>query len=685
MRCDMVLTTCPYCGSGCNFYLQVMGDKIAGVIPCATHPISGGQLCVLGRNASGFVTSKDRLTKPLVRKGEKLVPVEWDEAIDRVVKSLTAIKDSSGPNALGVFSSAKCTNEENYLVMKLARGILGTNNVDHCARLCHSSTVAGLAASFGSGAMTNSVGEIEDTDCMLVTGSNTTSSHPMIASKMMTAKSRGAKLIVIDPRRIPLTEYADLFLQLLPGTNIAMFNGLIHVIIEKGLADTKFIEERTEGFDELKEKVKEYTPEYVSKITGVAPKLIEEAAVMYASASSAMIFYAMGVTQHVNGTASVKAVANLSMVTGNIGRPATGVNPLRGQNNVQGACDMGALPPVLSGYQGVANPEFREKFSKAWDLPVPEETGLTVVEMINGAKEGSIKGMLIVGENPMMTDPDINKVRGALGKLEFLVVADIFLTETAQLADVVLPASTFAEKEGTFTATDRRVQRVRQAIEPIGESKPDWQIICELGKAFGAEKQFTYKSPDDVMKEIAKVTPSYAGINFNRLDKGEVLHWPCPDIKHPGTPYLHDGKFTKGKGTFTAVDYTDPGESPDEQYPLLLTTGRVPFHFHSGSMTRRTEVLNREVPTGYVNIHPDAAKKYEVKDGETITMASRRGEINIVVKVSDEVAPEVVYIPMHFAECAANVLTDSKLDPISKIPGYKVCGVKIVKDVKHEG
>lgn len=526
--------------------------------------------------------------------------------------------------------------------------------------------------------MTNSVGEIEGADCIFVIGSNTSGQHPMVASKMMRAKAKGSKLVVIDPRKIPITEYADLFLQLNPGTNTALINGLIHSIIEKGLADETFIANRTEGFAELKEKVKAYPLKEVSRITGVSPDLIEKAALYYGEANNAMVFYTMGVTQHTSGTDQVKSVANLAMVTGNLGRPSTGVNPLRGQNNVQGACDMGALPNVFSGYQQVADAKVLNSFRNAWQLSVPEKPGLTIVEMIKAAKTGAIKAMMIVGENPMLTDPDSTQVRQGLENLEFLVVQEIFLTETAKLAHVVLPAASYAEKEGTFTATDRRVQRVRKAIEPIGESKPDWQIICELAQKMGVQG-FDYAGPQEIMKEISAVTPSYRGISYERLDRGEVLQWPCLNGAHPGTPILHREKFTRGKGLFHAIDYTPPGESPDEEFPYLLTTGRVPFHFHGGSMTRRIEQLDKEVPTGFVNIHPHDATTLGIKDGDMIKMTSRRGEITIQAKIADDVVPGVVYVPMHFAECAANVLTDAKLDPVSKIPGYKVCGVKVSK------
>jgi formate dehydrogenase alpha subunit len=538
--------------------------------------------------------------------------------------------------------------------------------------------VAGLAAAFGAGAMTNSIQEIEDTDTILVIGSNTTSQHPMIASRVIRAKHKGAKLVVIDPRRIPLVEYADLFIRPRPGTNVALLNGMLRTIIDKNLIDADFIEAQTEGFEEVKAKVAEYTPQRVAEITGVDPDMLERAAEIYGRADKAMILYAMGVTQQTAGTDNVKAVANLALATGNLGRFATGVNPLRGQNNVQGACDMGALPNVLTGYKKVADAQERERFAAAWSLPLPETPGLTVGEMLQAAHKGELKGLYVVGENPMISDPDVNHVRKALESLDLLVVQDIFMTETAQLADVVLPGASFAEKDGTFTNTDRRVQRVRQAIEPVGDSKPDWRIVCQLAKELGAG-DFDFAGPAEIMEEIASLTPSYGGITYERLDRGEVLQWPCLDASHPGTPYLHANGFPRGKGKFHAVDHTPPAEAPDAEYPYLLSTGRIPFHFHGGSMTMRIERLQSEAPDAFVDIHPDNAKRLEVEQGDEVSVRSRRGEILVKVRVTDEVEPDVVFIPMHYPESPVNKLTDNRVDPVAKIPNLKVCAVNIHK------
>lgn len=677
MNCEFVLTTCPYCGCGCGLYLQVIDNKIEGVLPCKTHPISEGKLCIKGWNAHQFVDSEKRLKKPLIKKNGAFEEVGWDEAIDYTATQLKKIKEEDGAQALGVLSSAKCTNEENFLAMKFARSVLGTNNLDHCARLCHSPTVAGLAAAFGSGAMTNSIPEIEEADCILITGSNTTENHPLIGTRILRAKERGAKIIVVDPRRIHLSEHADIHVRQRLGTDVAWINGLMHIIIHEGWDDRDFIEKRTEGFSKLKEKVEEYPPHKVEQITGIAEADLRKIAEIYAKSEKSSIIYNMGITQHTSGTDNVLSTANLAMLTGNVGKRSTGVNPLRGQNNVQGACDMGALPNVYSGYQSVLNDEVRRKFENAWGVELPIEAGLTVVEMMDAAAKGRIKGMFIMAENPMLSDPDIGHVREALENLKFLAVQDIFLTETAQLADVVLPGVSFAERDGTFTSTDRRVQRIRKAIEPIGDSKPDWQIICQLAEKLGSPN-FKYSSPEDIFEEIAQLTPIYQGISYQRIETGG-LQWPCRTDDDPGTEFLHQGKFTKGLGTFTPVDFREPAELPDNQYPLMLTTGRIMFHFHTGTMTRNSPALDHEVKEAFVEISPGDAGKLGIADNEIIKVASRRGEIKVKAKITNRVEKGVVFIPFHFAEAAANVLTNPALDPVAKIPEFKVCAVRVEK------
>ena len=679
MEYKNVLTTCPYCGAGCNFYLQVLDGELVGILPCKSHPVSQGKLCIKGWNAGEFVTSDERLTKPLIRRNGSFTEASWQEVLDTIAKKVKEYKESYGPDSISVLSSAKCTNEENYLMMKFARAVLGTNNVDHCARLCHASTVVGLVQSFGSGAMTNSIRELEDAGCILVIGSNTAEQHPLIARYILRAKEKGAKLIVVDPRAITLTQFADHYLRLRPGTDVAVFNGLMNVILGEGLEDKEFINERTEGFEELKETVKRYTPERVEEITGISKDKLIAAARAYAKAERASIIYSMGITQHTTGVDNVSSSANLAMLTGNVGKTSTGINPLRGQNNVQGACDMGALPNVYSGYQNVIDEKAREKFGNAWKVKLPEKPGLTVVEMMNEAARGNIKAMYIMGENPMISDPDISHVKEGLKNLEFLVVQDIFLTETAQLADVVLPAASYAEKEGTFTSTERLVQMVRKAIEPPGESRSDWQIICDLAKVIGS-KEFEYKSPAEIMDEIASLTPSYGGISYDRLRKGG-LAWPCLSKEHPGTPYLYKEKFTRAndRGKLFGIEFKEPAELPDDEYPFILSTGRIIFHFHTGTMTRKTGLLNREVATGYVEISPKDAERLALANGEFVSVQTRRGQIEIKALITERVSEGVIFIPFHFAECAANVLTNPALDPVAKIPEYKVCAAKIEK------
>jgi len=537
--------------------------------------------------------------------------------------------------------------------------------------------VAGLARAFGSGAMTNSIPDLEEADCILVTGSNTSEAHPLIASRVFKAKEKGARLIVIEPRRIQLADYADLYLRQRPGTDVAWINGMMNIIISQGWQDDDFIKNRTEGFEALREKVKEYPPEKVEQITGIPRDDLLRAAEMYAKPEKSAILYAMGITQHTSGTDNALNLCNLAMLTGNIGKRGSGVNPLRGQNNVQGACDMGGLPNVFTAYQAVTDENARKKFEEAWGVKLPAKVGLTLMEMMNGAAEGKVKAMFILGENPLLSDPDIGHVKEALEKLEFLAVQDIFLTETAQLANVVLAGASWAEKDGTFTGTDRRVQRIRKAIEPIGESKPDWQILCQLTKAMGSA-MFDYPSPEAIFEEITRLTPSYQGISYSRLDK-QGLQWPCRSSDDPGTEFMHKDKFTKGLGIFNPVDFREPAELPDEQYPLTLTTGRGMFQYHTGTLTRKSPTLESELSEGFIEINPLDAEKLDIANDEMVKVTSRRGEIKIKAQLTPKVDKGVVFIPFHFAESAANVLTNSALDPVAKIPELKVCAVRVEK------
>ena len=548
--------------------------------------------------------------------------------------------------------------------------------------------MTGLATAFGSGAMTNSIEDVtKEARAFFVIGSNTTENHPVIGMNIRQAvKQRGAKLIVADPRKIPLTDFAVLHLQHRPGTDIALLNGLANVLITEDLYDKEYVASRTEGFEDLKAVLAKYTPEKAEEITGVPAKDIREAAHILAANRPGALLYAMGITQHTTGHQNVLACANLQMLLGNVGVPGGGVNPLRGQNNVQGACDMGCLPNVYTGYQVVTNEDIRAKFQNAWGKTSPARVGLTVVEILNAAERGEIKGLFVLGENPGMTDPDLNHARRALESLEFLVVQEIFPSETTPYADVILPGVAFAEKEGTYTNTERRVQLVRKAIDPPGQARPDWQIIADLAKRIQARlgldpkaapyASWDYASPKQIMEEIAALTPSYAGIRYERLEKGG-LQWPCPSVDHPGTKILHRERFARGLGRLSPVEWLPPAEQPDAEYPLVLTTGRVLFHFHAGSMTRRSKGLNEIYPAGVVEINPLDARALGINNGDMVKVSSRRGQVVAKAQVIDKPDQGVVFMTFHFAEAAANLLTIAALDPIAKIPEYKVCAVRV--------
>ncbi len=526
--------------------------------------------------------------------------------------------------------------------------------------------------------MTNSIEEFENSDVILVTGSNTREMHPVISSYMRRGVKKGkTKLIVVDPRRIDLVDHAEIWLRQKPGTDVAWLNGMMHVIIKEELYDKKYVDERTEGFEELKKAVAAYTPEKVEEISGIPKDDLIAAARLYASAPAASIAYAMGITQHINGTDAVKSVANLAMLCGNIGIEGGGVNPLRGQNNVQGACDMGCLPNVFPAYQSVTIPDVREKFAKAWGVDsLPGNVGLTIVETIDAAGKGKVKALYVMGENPMVSDPDLHHVEEGLKSLDFLVVQDIFLTETAQLADVVLPAACFAEKEGTFTNTERRVQKVRKAVDPPGSALPDWQAIAALASRMGYE--MNYPDAEAIFKEICAVTPSYAGMDYQRLDAGG-LQWPCPTKEHPGTKYLHKDKFVRGKGLFHGIEWIPPAEPVDDQYPFLLTTGRVLYQYHTGTMTRRSVGLNERYSECLVEINTEDAARLNIKDLDRVKLVTRRGQMEAKARVGEMTEEGTIFVPFHFSEAAANKLTLAALDPQAKIPEYKVCAVRVEK------
>ncbi len=670
----MVITVCPYCGVGCQLLLDIQGNYINKVRPDPLGPANHGQACVKGRfGIAEFVHHPDRLTRPLIKRDNKFIEVGWEEALDIIAEKLKRYK----PEEVAVLSSAKCTNEENYIVQKFARAVLKTNNVDHCARLCHAPTVAGLVKSFGSGAMTNSIAEIGNAKCIFAIGTNTTETHPVIGIEVKKAVRNGSKLIVANPKEIDLVKFSEIWLQQKPGSDVALLMGMCRVIVEEGLSDDDFATVRCENMEGFKDSLSVFTPEIVEELTGVSWDKIAEAARIYAKNSPASLLFAMGITQHSHGTDNVLAAANLAMLTGNVGKENAGVNPLRGQNNVQGACDLGALPNVYPGYQRVNDDSVRMKFEKAWGCELDPKPGLTVTEIMDAAEKKQIKALYILGENPMLSDPDINHVREALQKLELLVVNDVFLSETAQLAHVVLPAASFAEKDGTFTNTERRVQRVRKAIESIGQSKPDWWIICEVAKRMDG-KGFEFSHPSEIMDEIANLSPIYGGIGYSRLEN-DGLQWPCPNKDHKGTKFLHGEKFSRGLGCFTPLEYKPPAELPDEEYPLVLTTARSLFHFHTGTLTRRVEGLNIIRPTERVEINPVDAEKLNITHDEAVDIVSRRGRVTGKVFITENVAPGVVSMSFHFAETPTNTLTNPILDPQSKIPELKVCAIRIEK------
>jgi formate dehydrogenase alpha subunit len=710
----IVPTTCTYCGVGCQLDLNVRDNRIIRVTTRSQSPVNGLQACVKGRYGYDFVHHPDRLKRPRVRRylledrkrpaegRDDWVEVDWDEALNIAADKFLGIKTNYGPDAIAVMASAKCTNEENYLMQKLARQVIGTHNVDHCARLCHSSTVAGLALCYGSGAMSNTMEDVaRDAQALFIIGSNTTEQHPVFGVKLRQAiLRRGVPLVVADPRRIDITELATLHLKHRPGTDVALINGIMQIVLTNGWQDQQFIDQRCEEFKQFYEAVLAYTPEKVSDITGVPVEQLHEAAEILARHRPMAVIWSMGITQHTTGVLNVLALGNLQMLLGNIGVSGGGVNPLRGQNNVQGACDMGALPNYLPGYQSVTDASVQEKFNAAWQLEMRNETagqdatfrlsdaaGLTVTEMIDGSCAGKIRGMYILGENPAMTDPDVLHTGQCMAACDFVVLQDIFPSETAAMADVLLPGVSWAEKAGSFTNTDRHVQLVRRAIDPVGEARPDWCIIADIARRIleredrvqaGLQAAWLYKDPSEIMKEIASLTPIYGGISHERLQRGDQLHWPVPTDDHPGTPILHIGKFTRGKGRFHVTEHLPPKEMPDSEYPLVLTTGRVLYHWHGAEMTRRSHALMELYPETIVEISPEDAEKIGLNGKASVRVKSRRGEMIAKALVTSRVCPGLIFGNFHFPGSQnVNNLTIEALDPVAKIPEYKVCAVRV--------
>ena len=674
-------TTCGYCGVGFAIELETEAGKVVAVNPSLVSDANIGNLCVKGRFGMDFIHHPDRLTTPLMRRGGKdspLEPASWDEAIAFVARRFNEVKAEHGASALAGLTSARATNEDNFVFQKLIRCAFGTNNIDHCARLCHMASAVALKMAVGSSAPSASSPDVRMATAFIVCGSNTTVTHPVISSQVFRAKyESGAKLVVIDPRRIEMVDHADVWLRPRNGTNVSVLNGIARIIWKEGLANDAFIEARTEGWQSYIENLERYTPEYVEEVSGVPAGRLRQAALMYGKAARGMLLWGMGITQHLTGVDGALAMANLSLLSGHVGRPGTGFIPLRGQSNVQGCSDMQGQHNNLPGYHDIKDPADRAKFEKAWGVPMPTDEYLTVIEMEDGAGEGTIKAMFIMGENPMGSSPDLKEVEHGLKKLEFLVVQDLFLSETAELADVVFPAASFAEKDGTFTNTERRVQMVRKAVEPPGEARADWEIICDVSTAMGYE--MSYPDAASIMEEIASLVPSYAGIRHERLG-GSGLQWPCFDTNHPGTRFLYAEDFptASGRGLFHAVNQDDAGEdAADDLYPLNLNSGRLLEHYHTGTMSRRSRGLHHMRPEGEVEVHPEDARRYGLENGCMGRIVTKRGAIEVKVFVTEKTPEGAIFYPFHFAEAPANRLIAGTFDKAPQPPAYKRTAARV--------
>jgi formate dehydrogenase major subunit len=702
-------TLCPYCGVGCALSYGV--DEADDILYARGRNGSANaeRLCVKGRYGFDYTQHPQRLTRPLIRRDDsypkgplsgfsrpdssgprkpgglvdyaEVLPhfreASWDEALDLIARRIRELREEHGADAIAGFGSAKCSNEEAYLFQKLMRAVVGTNNVDHCTRLCHASSVYALIEGIGSGAVTNVVRDIEHSDVALITGCNPTSNHPVAASFMKQAAANGTKLLVADVRRPGIADYAHQYVQLRPGSDVAFYNAVMHVIIAEGLHDQQFIDERTEGFEALRQTVEHHSPEVASQRTGVPAEDIVRFARTLGEAGSALLFWGMGISQHVFGTNNARCLVALALITGNIGRPGTGLHPLRGQNNVQGASDAGLVPMFYPSYQSVSDPKIKAHFESHWGVALSDQPGFTTAEITHAVLDGHVHGLYCMGENPFLADPDVNRVREALTNLDFLAVQDIFLTETAEFADVILPASSFMEKTGTYTNTDRRVQMGHPVRALPGEARQDWQILRDLAVRLGHE--WRYSDPAAVFDEMVELTPLYA--NLSHANLGEYGKFsPCPDPDSEGERILFSDTFPIGRGRFVPAEPAPAPEQPDTGYPLILNTGRVLEHWHTGVMSRRSRALDILAPDPFVEVHPDDARYFGVGDAELVRVSSRRGEVRLPVRMTTNVAVGTVFIPMHYREAAANVLTNPSLDPDAKIPGFKMCAVRLEPD-----
>ncbi len=670
-------TTCPYCGVGCELQVGTREDRIVSVMAALDAPVNRGHSCVKGRYAHGFVHAADRQTGPMVRDGGAWLEVSWDAAIAAAARGLRAAVDTGGPGAVGLLGSARATNEDNYLIQKLARAVLGTNNVDCCARVCHAPSAAGLKAMFGTGAATSSFADIEIARTILVCGSNTTENHPIVGARIKQAALRGAHLIVIDPRRIELADYAELHLRPRPGTTVALLTAMAAVIVAEGLVDEAFLAERVEGFDAYVEHLAAWPPERAEAVCGVGACDLRAAARLYATATPAISFHGLGVTEHTQGTEGVMALANLALLTGNVGRPGAGVNPLRGQNNVQGAAHMGCEPAHLPGY--VPLTEARERVGAVWGVELPVAPGLDVMELLQAADDGALRALFVAGWDVLLTQPNTTVTRRALSRLDTLVVVDLFLNETArELGTVFLPAASAFEKDGTFMNSERRVQRVRATIPPPGGAKPDWRIVCDLGAALGRADLFAYSHPADIWAEVRQVWGPGAGMAWERLDAPGGLQWPCPDEDHPGTTVLHTETFSgaHGRATLRPLDHRPTPEQPDAQFPFVLITGRGLYAFNAGTMTSRSAVRVLR-PTDRLEICAADADELGVGDGDAVEVTSRYGRATLPAEITERVPPGTVFATFTDPATALNRLTSSHCDSYTHTPEYKVTAVRL--------
>jgi formate dehydrogenase alpha subunit len=669
-------SVCTYCGTGCSIDIQAKHGAILEIKSFADAPPNNGDLCVKGRFGWDFYRHPERLTAPLIRESldHPFRTATWPEALAFAAAGFKRIQEQHGPEALGVLSSSRCENEVNYLAQKFCRTVFRNNSVDNCARVCHAPSVSGLRIALGSGAATNSLADIEGAEVLLISGSNTTEAHPVAGMKVSRALAKGAKLIVIDPRKTELAARADIHLQLIPGTNVLLLNSLLHAILDEGLEDKDFIASRTENSEAVRKHLAAYSPEVMEAQSGVPAALVRQAARLYCSTKKGMILYGLGMTEHRNGTQGVMGLANIALASGNVGRPSAGICPLRGQNNVQGSCDMGALPYVYSGYQDVSDEAARERMGKNWGVELPDAAGMTEPEMYEAARNGRFKGLYCIGYDPVHTQGDVNNVCAAFEQMDMVVVQDIFLTKTAQMAHVVFPAACFYEKDGTFTNAERRIRRIRKAVEPLGETRTDWRIVCDLAQAMG--HAMDYADAAAVMDEIAACSPMLGGVSYARLE-GEGLIWPCPTCDHPGTPILHKESFTRGKGRFSILNNVETLEKPDADYPLILVTGRRREHYNNGSMTRRCAGLLALVPEELVEIHPDDAAKLGISNGGRVQISSRRGSIELTASVTERSRPGSVFMAFHHEEPLTNILTSPGVDEIALTPEYKACAVRV--------